>query len=150
MSSVRSISLFISLLCTLSVFTPAVWADKKSLTPMQKGFEQCLLDGGETSTPADNKGATCCFPKSSSCITCVGAYCSAGKNVSVVKDKHQSSVVGTTGVVVPKNETEKDKLKNRMQGQVDAPTQVERAPVSRSVKGSVKDRVENSAPEHTE
>lgn len=149
-SSIRSTSLFISFLCALSVFSTSVLADKKPLTPMQKGYEQCLLDGGKTSIPANGKGATCCFPKSTSCITCAGGYCSAGKQVSILKEKHQNSAVGTTGVASPEKATAKDKLKSQLQDQVDAPAQVEQVPASKPIKGSVKEGTEHTVNSRTE
>lgn len=130
MSPIRINSLFI--LCvfvfTFTLATTSQGAGGKNLTPMQKGFESCLLQGGKTSIPSDNKGATCCFPNSTSCITCVGAYCSAGKEVSIVKGKHQSEAIGNTGTVAPQNKATMDVLKEKTQGQVSNSAPVKAAP----------------------
>jgi len=104
--------ILVSLVSTINI--PSAFASKTGeLTRMQKAFEICLLDGGVSTIPADGKGATCCFPKNKTCITCVGAYCSADKKRSgrtQLEDKRPAA--GSPGkVLVPKNKSPKKMVK---------------------------------------
>lgn len=144
----------VALTVAISLPSTAAAAKKKSSkqNSLWKAYENCLLDGGKTSIPANGKGATCCGVIW--CTTCDGStgVCKQKANFLEKEKKEKPKAVdSSTGTM--QETVEKKPLKDSMQQksleskEVIAPSApAEKKPIKDSMKQKLMKSKQDSAP----